>query len=75
LGNTVYFQDDDNPPLSAPPEGWLAPTDLGVQTRKPLRDQYAPGAPIWLTETAGAASERVTSTRGGDGINSLITPQ
>lgn len=36
-------------------DAWLAITDMGLQNRKPLRDKYAPDAPIWLTETAGAS--------------------
>jgi hypothetical protein len=42
-------------PAMALSEAWLAGTDGALQPRKPLRDRYAPGAPIWLTETAGAA--------------------
>ena len=34
---------------------FLARPERQFQTIKALRDQYAPGAPIWLTETGGAA--------------------
>ncbi len=34
---------------------WLALTDRALGVHIPLRDRYAPGAPIWITETAGAA--------------------
>ncbi len=34
---------------------FLARPDRQFQSIKALRDQYAPGAPIWLTETGGAA--------------------
>lgn len=34
---------------------WLARPDKEFQQQKLLRDHYAPGAPIWLTETGGAA--------------------
>lgn len=36
-------------------EDWLARPDKEFQRQKALRDRYAPGAPIWLTETGGAA--------------------
>jgi hypothetical protein len=36
-------------------EEWLAQTDKAFDTHKVLRDQYAAGKPIWLTETAEAA--------------------
>lgn len=36
-------------------EAWLARPDASIQKHRALRDQYAPDAPIWLTET-GAAS-------------------
>lgn len=36
-------------------EAWLARTDHALQMRIPLRDRYAHGVPIWLTETANAA--------------------
>lgn len=34
---------------------FLARPDRQIQSIKVLRDKYAPGAPIWLTETGGAA--------------------
>lgn len=36
-------------------EAWLARPDGEFQKHKALRDQYAPDAPIWLTETGAAA--------------------
>lgn len=36
-------------------EDFLARPDKRFQSMKALRDSYAPGAPIWLTETGGAA--------------------
>jgi hypothetical protein len=36
-------------------EEFLARPDKQFQEMKALRDRYAPGAPIWLTETGGAA--------------------
>ena len=42
-------------PERAMTEEWLARTDAAIQARLPLRDAYAPHAPIWLTEVAGAA--------------------
>jgi hypothetical protein len=36
-------------------EEFLARADKVFQQRKALRDRYAPGAPIWLTETGAAA--------------------
>lgn len=36
-------------------EEWLARQDRSLQRRVALRDQYAPGAPIWNTETGSAA--------------------
>lgn len=36
-------------------EEYLARQDGPFQNRKALRDQFAPGAPIWNTETGGAA--------------------
>lgn len=36
-------------------EEFLARPDKRLASMKALRDQYAPGAPIWLTETGGAA--------------------
>lgn len=36
-------------------EEWLARPDQEFQAHRALRDRYAPGAPIWLTETGAAA--------------------
>lgn len=36
-------------------EDWLARPDRQAQRFKALRDRHAPAAPIWLTETGGAA--------------------
>ena len=36
-------------------EEWLARQDRSLQKRIELRDKYAPGAPIWNTETGSAA--------------------
>lgn len=36
-------------------EEWLARPDAELARQKVVRDRYAPGAPIWLTETGGAA--------------------
>ena len=36
-------------------EEWLAKTDEAFDTHKVLRDEYAAGKPVWLTETAEAA--------------------
>lgn len=36
-------------------EAFLARPDKRLQSMRALRDTYAPGAPIWLTETGGAA--------------------
>ena len=36
-------------------EEWLARTDRTLDFYRGLRDQFAPGKPIWLTETAEAA--------------------
>jgi hypothetical protein len=36
-------------------DGWFARTEKSLLDHKALRDKYAPGAPIWNTETAGAA--------------------
>jgi len=36
-------------------EEWLARPDRQFQRHRALRDRYAPGAPIWLTETGAAA--------------------
>jgi len=42
-------------PDQALSEQWLARQDDPFQQRKALRDRYAPGAPIWITETGAAA--------------------
>ena len=42
-------------PEMALSEEWLARPDKQFQRHKALRDRYAPGAPIWLTETGTAA--------------------
>lgn len=34
---------------------YLGLTDRAYAAHAPVRDRYAPGAPIWITETAGAA--------------------
>jgi heparanase 1 len=36
-------------------DAWLARTDRAFEAHKAVRDQYAPKAPIWITETAQAA--------------------
>lgn len=36
-------------------EEWLARPDAELLRQKAWRDRFAPGAPIWLTETGGAA--------------------
>ena len=36
-------------------EEWLARPDAELLRQKTWRDRFAPGAPIWLTETGGAA--------------------
>lgn len=36
-------------------EDWLARQERSLERRTALRDQYAPGAPIWNTETGSAA--------------------
>lgn len=36
-------------------EDWLARPDRQIARYKALRDRHAPGAPIWITETGGAA--------------------
>lgn len=41
-------------------EEWLARPDAELARQKELRDRYAPGAPIWLTETGGAACGGLT---------------
>ncbi|MDE2405939.1 MAG: hypothetical protein KGM17_14815 [Sphingomonadales bacterium] len=42
-------------PDQALTEEWLGRADASFQEHKRLRDRYAPGKPIWLTETGGAA--------------------
>ncbi|HSI17074.1 MAG TPA: hypothetical protein VK980_04845, partial [Sphingomonas sp.] len=42
-------------PEDALTESWLSKTDKSFVDHKALRDRYEPGAPIWNTETAGAA--------------------
>lgn len=42
-------------PEDALSEAWLAKTDAVFDFYKPLHDRFAPGAPIWITETADAA--------------------
>jgi hypothetical protein len=36
-------------------EEWLGRASVELQKQKNFRDRFAPGAPIWLTETGGAA--------------------
>jgi len=36
-------------------EDWLARPDAQFQRHNALRDRYAPGAPLWITETGAAA--------------------
>jgi heparanase 1 len=42
-------------PEAALSEPWLSLTDRSLDFYKSLRDRFAPGKPIWLTETAEAA--------------------
>jgi hypothetical protein len=42
-------------PEAALSEAWLAQTDQALTFHRTLRDQFEPGKPIWLTETADAA--------------------
>jgi heparanase 1 len=42
-------------PEAALSEQWLSGTDRALSFIKTLRDKFAPGKPIWLTETADAA--------------------
>jgi Glycosyl hydrolase family 79, N-terminal domain len=42
-------------PEAALSEAWLASTDKTLAYYRSLRDAFAPGKPIWLTETAEAA--------------------
>jgi hypothetical protein len=44
----------DNP-LQALSADWLSRTDAALSTYRALRDEFAHGAPIWVTETADAA--------------------
>jgi heparanase 1 len=43
------------PPDAVLSEDWLANADRTLVFNKELRDRFAPGKPIWLTETADAA--------------------
>jgi hypothetical protein len=42
-------------PETALSEQWLSGTDRALNSQRALRDKFAPGKPIWLTETADAA--------------------
>lgn len=42
-------------PAEALSEDWLSRTDTALAVYRGLRDQFEPGKPIWLTETADAA--------------------
>ena len=42
-------------PETALSEAWLSGTDRALTFYRTLRDQFEPGKPIWLTETADAA--------------------
>jgi hypothetical protein len=42
-------------PQAALSEQWLSGTGGALSSQKALRDKFAPGKPIWLTETADAA--------------------
>jgi hypothetical protein len=42
-------------PEAALSEAWLAQTDRALGFHRTLRDEFEPGKPIWLTETADAA--------------------
>jgi Glycosyl hydrolase family 79, N-terminal domain len=42
-------------PEAALSEAWLSSTDKTLAFYRSLRDEFAPGKPIWLTETAEAA--------------------
>lgn len=49
-----------NTPVGTSPElsmtdAWFERTEKSLLDQKALRDKYSPGAPIWNTETAGAA--------------------
>lgn len=41
-------------------EDWLGRTDKVLEGQKAVRDRYAPGAPIWITETGGGACGGLT---------------
>ncbi|HXO72253.1 MAG TPA: hypothetical protein VN838_25105 [Bradyrhizobium sp.] len=42
-------------PEAALSEAWLTQTDQALSFQRTLRDEFEPGKPIWLTETADAA--------------------
>jgi heparanase len=42
-------------PEAALSQDWLSGTDRALASNKALRDHFAPGKPVWLTETADAA--------------------
>ena len=42
-------------PAQALSEDWLSRTDAALAVYRALRDEFEPGKPIWLTETADAA--------------------
>ena len=42
-------------PARALSEAWLSRTDATLSIYRTLRDEFAPGKPIWVTETADAA--------------------
>ncbi len=42
-------------PAQALSEGWFSRTDAALSIYRKLRDEFEPGKPIWLTETADAA--------------------
>lgn len=44
-----------NDPAQALSEGWFSRTDATLSIYRKLRDEFEPGKPIWLTETADAA--------------------
>lgn len=41
-------------------EEWLGRTDRIVREQKEVRNRYAPGAPLWITETGGGACGGLT---------------
>ena len=45
-------------PEAALSEAWLASTDKTLAFYRSLRDEFAPGKPMWLTETAEASLRR-----------------